>query len=86
MNITLTPEQIDAICKPVYDAYELRFEKVLKDNMAHVERLKRGYERKLEASKARANDWKMRYQSTRSELLKARAEIYALNKELKEWK
>jgi chromosome segregation ATPase len=82
MNITLTPEQVRQITLPALEDTLAKIADLAKEHAKEIALIKRIEGRKLEAAKAKSANWKMRYTETRSELLKARAEVYQLRKEL----
>jgi uncharacterized protein (DUF885 family) len=82
MNIQLTPEQVYEIRKPEVKESIAKIAEILKSHKKQIALIKRVEGKKLEASKARSANWKIRYTETKSKLLKAMAEIHQLKKEL----
>jgi len=84
MNITLTPEQVALIAKPIED----RLEQALRDTEAKtakaVASLQRRANAKVDAANQRTNEWKQSYQAARKNLLAAHAEITELKRRLRQ--
>jgi hypothetical protein len=82
MNIELTPEQIRQVTLPTLQETFAKIAIMSKEHSKQIALIKRVEGKKLEASKARSADWKIRYTETKSKLLKAMADIHQLKKEL----
>lgn len=84
MNITLTPEQENAVVAK----HAAEFERQLAVNIANHAKLaaalKRRADDRVDRAQQTAKDWKLRYQETRSKLLAAQAEIVVLKRRLRD--
>ena len=87
MNITLTPEQILALVKPIEDRYDIALKGAKAKLAKESESMQRKANTKLNAANQRASEWKQSYQAARKNLLAAQAEITDLKRRLRngEW-